>query len=103
MKETDVAFFVEQYELTKEIVDSADLVVAMAENHKKFIYNNFGIDVPLFNEICFGELSSVFDVEDIFPNEPRPQEPLAKFVKKQVCYIHDSIPSLIKNLDNWKK
>ena len=40
--------------LTRELVESADLVIAMGRNHQLFVREQFGRDVPLFNQVCLG-------------------------------------------------
>ena len=41
-------------QLTTELVEAADLVIAMGRDHQNFIREQFGRDVPLFNQICLG-------------------------------------------------
>ncbi len=38
-----------QRQLTKELIESSDLVIAMGRDHQVFVREQFGRDVPLFN------------------------------------------------------
>ena len=38
-------------QLTKELVEAADLIVAMGRDHQVFVREQFGRDVPLFNHL----------------------------------------------------
>ena len=40
-----------QRQLTEELVEAADFVIAMGRNHQAFIRKEYGHDVPLFNHI----------------------------------------------------
>jgi protein-tyrosine phosphatase len=44
-----------QRQLTEELVEATDLVIAMGRNHQAFIREEYGHDVPLFNQICLSQ------------------------------------------------
>lgn len=90
-----------QRRLTQEIVDGAGVVVAMADYHQRFIKENFGIDVPLFNEICLGEKTSVWDVNDVITDWATNRATSEAHIIKTISHIHDSIPSLVSNLEKF--
>ena len=48
-----------QKKVTEELAKSFDVVIAMAENHKTFLKQNYKINAPLFNFICYGKNESV--------------------------------------------
>lgn len=90
-----------QTKLTKEVFDSCDIAVAMAKNHQEFIKKNFNVDVPLFNEVCFGKKTSVKDLDDVILDWATNDKAANEYVREIVIYIHDSIPSLVKNLNKF--
>lgn len=54
--------------LTRELLDAADLPVAMGLDHQDFIRRHFGRNVPLFNEVCCRRAEPVLDVSEAVPN-----------------------------------
>ncbi|RPH78349.1 MAG: hypothetical protein EHM80_10470, partial [Nitrospiraceae bacterium] len=54
-----------QRQLTKELVEAADLVVAMGRDHQVFIREQFERDVPLFNQICLGDDQPILDLHEV--------------------------------------
>ncbi len=50
-----------QRQLTQELVDAADLVIAMGRDHQVFVRKQFGRDVPLFNQVCLGHDQPILD------------------------------------------
>ncbi len=51
----------EQTRLTAEILEGADLAVAMGLNHQDFVRETFGREIPLFKRVCFGRDEPVLD------------------------------------------
>jgi protein-tyrosine-phosphatase len=87
-----------QTRLTKELLQSSDVVIAMAEYHQKFIKEHFGSDVPLFNEFCYGKSVSVWDIDDVIPDWEKNLKAVHNHFRKTIKYIHDSMPILVKKL-----
>jgi protein-tyrosine phosphatase len=87
-----------QTRLTKAMIEEADLVIAMADYHQKFIKDNFGRKVPLFNEVCYGRSESVWDAGDVIADTVNEVEAVNAYLRKTVGYIHDSMPSLARKL-----
>jgi len=85
-------------QLTKELVEAADLVIAMGRNHQVFIREQFGRDVPLFNQVCLGHDHPIFDLHEAIPDwETDPER-----ARAYVCSVIDSIwataPALLPRL-----
>jgi protein-tyrosine phosphatase len=53
--------------LTKKIFSSSDLIIAMGSDHQDYIAKIYGVKVPLFRELCFGEIAGVLDVHEAVP------------------------------------
>lgn len=90
-----------QRKINKKIIDESDFIIAMAEDHKRIIKEKFGLDVPLFKEVCYDEEFSIYDIEDVVFNYKENKKAVEDFTKKVVNKIHDSIPFLVKNLPNY--
>jgi protein-tyrosine-phosphatase len=81
-------------QLTKELLDENDIIIAMADNHQEYIKNNFGVTAPLFNELCKNEKSS------IRVSPPGTDEKIPGRMIEIVNYINESIPRLVSAIDN---
>ena len=85
-------------QLTKKLVEGADLVIAIGRNHQIFIREQFGRDVPLFNQVCLGHDHPIFDLHEAIPDwETDPER-----ARAYVCSVIDSIwataPALLPRL-----
>ena len=86
-----------QTKLEKEHLIEADLIVSMGINHKKYILDNFNYTSQLFNEICYGKMTSVLDIhEAVLGWESRIKES-QNHMKWTIKYIYDSMPSFLEN------
>ncbi len=84
-----------QRKINKEILEQQDIIICMAEHHKKAI-NELGFDAILFNEIAFNKNEDVMDEAEFYEKYWKIIE-LWKYVYQTVDYIHDSIPYIIQN------
>jgi protein-tyrosine phosphatase len=76
-----------QRQLTEELVEAADLVIAMGRNHQAFIREEYGHDVPLFNQICLGHDKPILDLHETIPDwETDPER-----ARDYVCSVIDAI------------
>ena len=78
-------------QITEEIVDDSDLIIAMAQVHEKELKEMFGIDVPLYNEIIKNEKSS------IICSSPGHKD-LDANMRRLVHYFADSMEQFMKNI-----
>ncbi|MFA6272167.1 MAG: hypothetical protein WC693_03590 [Patescibacteria group bacterium] len=83
-------------QVTKDLLDKNDIVIAMADNHQKYVKNNFDLDIPLFNELYKNEKSSII-ISPPVTNKSKPGR-MAEIVN----YINQSIPQLVFAIDNLK-
>ncbi len=87
-----------QQKLTRELLDSYDVVVAMAEDHVEFMKSQFKYTYTvLFNELATEAKTSIRNVEDM-PDFETNRQTIEAFIEKTVRHIHDSIPMLFKNV-----
>lgn len=78
------------------------LTVAMGENHQRELARVFGVNVPLFNEVCFGRSEGVLDVDEKFPDWRDRKEEAMAYGISVVDYICDSIPSFVIGLRSMR-
>ena len=87
-----------QRRLTKELVEAADLVIAMGRNHQVFIREQFGRDVPLFNQICLGHDRPILDLHEAMPDWETDQERARAYVWSVIDVIWATVPTLLSRL-----
>lgn len=76
-----------QRQLTEELVAAADFIIAMGRNHQAYIREEYGQDVPLFNQICLGHDKPILDLHEAIPDwETDPER-----ARAYVCSVIDTI------------
>lgn len=85
--------------ITKDLIEEADIVIAMASSHKYFIKRAFKVNIPLFNEIFKNESTSVDDQDDVVDDKYTQREEAAKYLAETVKYLHDAMPDFVKNIE----
>lgn len=79
-------------QLTKELVDTADLLISFDTSHQEWIKKHFGIISPLFNQIYKNEESSL-RCKEFGENLPKDERMI-----KITDYIHNAMPVLFENI-----
>ena len=87
-----------QRQLTKELVESADLVVAMGRDHQDFIRQQFGRDVPLFNQICLGHDTPILDLHEAIPDWETDPDRARAYVCSVIDVIWVTVPAILSHL-----
>jgi protein-tyrosine-phosphatase len=87
--------------LTQELVDSADLVVAMDEDHQHYLRDKFNRAAPLFMEICYGRAEGVPDLPEIIPDYKNKPQLSAVFVASTIDNIIASARDFLDNLPRF--
>jgi protein-tyrosine-phosphatase/diadenosine tetraphosphate (Ap4A) HIT family hydrolase len=89
-----------QQKLSMAMLKKYDLVIAMAEDHAAFIKKELGYaHSVLFNELVRDEHSSIWDIEDEVKDYATNRRAVVEMVSKTIKYIHDSIPNLVKGIE----
>ena len=85
----------ESTKLQHEDMVAADVVVAMAQEHKDFVMHRYGVDAYLYNDVVGkrGGIPDVDDVYDVVTQEAREQH--CAYVVK---YIHETMPIFLDNV-----
>jgi protein-tyrosine-phosphatase len=91
-----------QRQLTREMIQVADLVIAMSCNHQVFIRERFGRDVPLFNQVCFGRDEPIEDVHEVMPAWEQNLEQARAYVWAVIDKIWEATPALIQRLPSLR-
>lgn len=92
-----------QRRLTREILEDADIAIAMSLDHQAHVAEHFGRQIPLFNRVCFGRDDPLLDIGEHFPNWKEVPDEVNAYAIKMVDTIWDAIPSLIRNLPDYER
>lgn len=84
--------------LTHELVEAADLVVAMGRDHQNFIREQFGRNVPLFNQICLGHDTPILDLHEVMPDWEADPERARAYVCSVIDVIWATAPAILSHL-----
>jgi protein-tyrosine phosphatase len=86
--------------LTKEILEEADLVVAMSTDHCKFIRSRFGRRAPVFLEACGLEAAALPDIEDVVLDYKTNQAAVDAHVRMTIDRILALAPALAARIES---
>ena len=87
-----------QRQITKEMLETADLVMAMGRDHQAFIREQFGRDVPLFNQVCLGHDKPILDLHEVMPEWENDLERARAYVWSVIDVIWATAPTLLSRL-----
>jgi protein-tyrosine phosphatase len=87
-----------QRQLTEELVEAADFVIAMGRNHQAFIRKEYGHAVPLFNQICLGIDKPILDLHEAIPDWETDSERARAYVCSVIDAIWATAPALLSRL-----
>jgi len=90
-----------QRQLTREMVEEADLVIAMGRNHQDFIRERFGRDVPLYNRVCCDRDEPILDIHEVMPAWEQNLDGARAYVWSVIDEIWERTPSLISRLRSF--
>jgi len=85
-------------QLTKELVEAADLVIAMGRNHQAFVREQYGRDIPLFNQVCLGHDQPILDLHEVMPNWESDPEQARSYMCSVIDVIWATAPALLPRL-----
>lgn len=88
--------------LTKKLIDRNDLVIAMGLGHREFIHKQFGLNVPLFNEVSFGEEIPILDLHEALPDWERDIDEARAYVESVIDHIWESVPALMTRIPHFQ-
>ena len=90
-----------QRKLTQDILDGADLPVAMSLDHQAFVCEHFGREIPLYNRVCYDKDEPVLDLGESLPDWKADPAGADAYVLQMVDSIWESTPSFISRADHY--
>jgi len=87
-----------QRQLTRDLLGAADLVIAMGRDHQIFVREQFGREVPLFNQVCLGHDQPILDVHEAIPDWETEPERARAYVWSVIDVIWATAPALLPHL-----
>jgi protein-tyrosine-phosphatase len=87
-----------QRKLTRGLVESTDLAIAMGFDHRDFVHQRFGLRIPLFNQVCFEKEEPIWDVHEAIPDWQSNMDEARRYVQSVVDHIWDAAPVLLARL-----
>lgn len=90
--------------LTSAICDDSTLIVAMSDDHQRFILERFQRRVPLFMEVCGLGAEPLHDVDDVVPDFESNPTAAAAHVRWTIDRIVELTPLLAERLEreDWQ-
>lgn len=85
--------------LSKQMVDSTDLVVAMNVDHKSRLLAEFGVESPLFMEMAGRGEMQLPDVDDLFPVEQRFGAAAQRHIFSIIDEVVDAAPAVVQFIE----
>ena len=85
-------------QLTRELVEAADLVIAMGLDHQTFIREQFERETPLFNQVCLGRDQPILDIHEVMPDWETDPGRARAYVKSVIDVIWATAPALRSHL-----
>lgn len=86
----------QQRKISPKILKAQNLIICMAEHHRQTI-KELWFDAVLFNEIAYEKSEDLMDDTE-FMQLHGPSLNLEEYAKEIVDYIHETIPTIIKNI-----
>lgn len=87
--------------LTQDIINKADLVVAMSTDHQQFIKNKFNKESVLFLEITDGQKKAFPDLWEVVPDYQKNKKASEKYVNLAIDKIISSEAKFISQLPKF--
>lgn len=91
-----------QRQVNGEMIEAADLVIAMGWNHQKFLREQYGRDVPLFNQLCCDRDEPIPDVHEMMPDWEKDLVLARAYVWSVIDLIWTATPALIERLPSLR-
>ena len=86
--------------LTRALLDDSRLVVAMSTDHRSFLSERFGIDVPLYTEACGGAAEALPDIEEVIVDYRTNAPAVDAHVRRTIDRIVALAPEMVKRIDS---
>lgn len=84
--------------LSRQLVEASDLLIAMGLDHQTFIRQQFGLTVPLFNDVSLGLPLPVLDLHEAHPDWEQDLGQAQRYIESVIDHIWSATPSFISRL-----
>lgn len=84
--------------LTSEMLDGADLAVAMGTDHQNHVASEFGRTIPLFNQVAFGIDEPMPDVWEVIPDWRNNEASAHAYAWSVMDRIFEGTPSFVERM-----
>ncbi len=91
----------QQRRVTAEMLQQADVVVAMGLDHRRCLQEQFGRKAWLFNQICFDTAEPVLDVWEAVPLAQSDPAARQVYIYSVIDHICEAMPQFIKNVEQF--
>ncbi len=87
--------------LTRSMLDTATLPVAMGFEHRDAIERDFGRRLPLFSELAYGTEEPLRDVWEVVPDWQNNETEAAAYGCSVIDYIYDGMPGFLRRMPSF--
>lgn len=87
--------------LTPEMLEDADLAVAMGTEHRHRINQEFACRLPLFSEVAYGTEEPLRDVHEMVPDWRNNEAAASAYGWSIMDYIFDGMPNFITRMPSF--
>jgi len=84
-----------QRRLTREMLEHADLAVAMSVDHQEFIRRHFDREVLLFNHVCYQKDEPVLDIHEAIQDWQVNLGAARDYTLSVIDYIWEAMPAFL--------
>lgn len=85
--------------LTADILSHASVPVAIGIDHQNFVKDQFGVSIPLLNELAYGEKSSVLDLWEVYSDwRDQPAHMIEIYTRSTINHIFECVPRMLMKL-----
>ena len=89
----------ERRTVTRAMLDDSRLVVAMSTDHRSFLSERFGMEVPLYTEACGAAAEPLPDIEDVIADYQTNARAVDAHVRHTIDRIVALAPAMAKRID----
>jgi protein-tyrosine phosphatase len=93
----------QQRKLTRELLEKADLPVAMGLDHQEYIRIQYGRDIRLFNDICYNVREPVLDIHEAVPQWHLDMDHARAYALSVVDYLWNAMPAFLAGIARLSK
>lgn len=87
--------------LTEDMLRGADLAVAMGAAHQTQIADAFGLQLPLFSEVAYGEVNPLPDVYEVVPDWRNNLDASVAYAQEVIDYICDGMAGFAERMEGF--